>query len=155
MTFFLIPVGGACDAAELGLADDLGSVDVVATVEIGRSKGCIDGESDDAEDAEDPRSESSREFCRLRAVRPRAVGFTVTAALLEVLALSVQKWVDGEDDEETVIAASKKRGAFEKLMSSMRARAGLVWNGLDGDTTDGLVKNAASGSLRGVFKSLL
>jgi hypothetical protein len=37
----------------------------------------------------------------------------------------------------------------------MRARAGLVWKGLDGETTDGLVRNSASGSLSGVPKSLL
>jgi len=111
LTFFLIPVGGGCDAAELGLSDDLGNAELVATVEIGRSSGCTGGESDKAEEAEDPRIDSSREFCRLRAVRPRAVGLTVAAALLDVAV--VQKWADGEDDDETVIAASKKRGSFE------------------------------------------
>jgi len=84
-TFFLIPVGGGCDAAEPGLSDDLVRRDVEATVEIGRSSGCTGGESDNAEEAGDPRIESSREFCRLREVRPRAVGLTVAAALLDAV----------------------------------------------------------------------
>jgi hypothetical protein len=93
-----MPVTGCC---EVGLPDDLGRDDAVVAEVIGRSSG---GCGEVPEEA-DP----SREFCRLSDKRSRVVGLTV---LCEVEAPLTHERADGEDEDETVIAASKNRGSF-------------------------------------------